>query len=180
MRSREQLLRYIDSRVVDREPGGYADVELQAAEVTSHRLEIDELPWWVSVRIGGEDEGSDLPATFVPDRNESEWSVEVEHVIDEEAWPAARPGEDYLDALAAELVDRSPADEGVHFEGVEGPHTAPQGTALWYRLRVSTPDLGTAYRQVRDLDREVRSVLSEEAADEDQLYPLGEAAEAED
>lgn len=174
MRSREQLLRYIDSRVIDREPGGYADVELRAEEVTAHRLEIDRLPWWVSLRIEGTEGEAELPATFVPDRNESEWSVEVEHVIDDEAWPAARPGEDYLDALAAELVDRAPVDEGVRFEGVEGPHPAPEGAAVWYRLRVSIPDLGSAYEEVRELDRQVRSALSEQAAAGTELYPVRE------
>lgn len=178
MRSKEQLLRFIDSRVTDREPGGYADVELQAGEVTSHRLEMGELPWWASFRIGAAEEEFDLPATFVPDRKEGEWSVEVEHVIDDEAWPAARPGEDYLDALAAELVDRAPADEGVRFEGVEGPHPAPEGAAVWYRLRVSIPDLGTTYRAVRDLDREVRSALAEESAEGADLYPVREGGTA--
>ena len=176
MRSKEQILRYIDARVVDREPGGYADVDLPVAEVTSTRLEIDDLPWWVSIHVtDGEDGALHLPASFVPVRTGGEWSVEVEHVIDPGAWPASRPGEDYMDALAAELVDRAPADEGVSFEGVEGPHAAPEGSAVWYRIRVANCTLGDAVRIVRSLDGDVRQALAEKGAGDSELYPVDRA-----
>lgn len=178
MRSKEQILRYIDARVVDRERGGYADVELPVEEVTSTRLEIDDLPWWVSLHVTDGEEGAlHLPASFVPDRSGGEWSVEVEHVIDPGAWPASRPGEDYMDALAAELVERVPADEGVTFEAVEGPHSAPEGTAVWYRLRVADHALGDAVRIVRSLDREVREALAGQGADDTELYPMERSPE---
>lgn len=173
MRTKEQILRYIDSRVIDREPGGYADVNLPVEDVTSHRLEIGDLPWWVSLHITeGEDDALLLPATFVPNRTDGEWSVEMEHVIDAEAWPASRPGEDYMDALAAGLVERTPADGSVRFEGVDGPHAAPEGSAVWYRLRVAESALGDAVRRVRTLDEEVRAELSKEAVAGEELYPV--------
>lgn len=172
MRTKEQLLRFIDAQVADRQAGGYADVSLPVEEIEAHRIGVDELPWWASIRVtNGEAGALRLPATFVPDRDTGDWSVEVEHVVDPEAWAALDPAGDYTDALAAGLVDHVTSEEELTFEGVDGPFEGDDTFTVLYRLRVGTGDLAAAVRSVTSLDEAVRDALQEEAADSDSLYP---------
>lgn len=184
MRTKEQLLRFIDAQVSDRQAGGYADISLPVQEIEAHHLGVDEIPWWASIRVtNGEAGALHLPATFVPERDTSDWSVEVEHVVDPEAWAALDPAGDYTDALAAELVDEVASLEELTFEGVDGPFEGDDGSegeddgegdgsfTVLYRLRAATGDLADAVRSVTSLDESVRATLQEEAADSDALYP---------
>lgn len=174
MRTKEQLLRYIDAQVTDREAGGYADIFLPIEEIQAHRLGVDDLPWWVSIRVtNGDAEALQLPATFVPERAAGDWSVELEHVVNPEAWAALDAPGDYTDALAAAIVDEVSSDDELSFESVDGPYESEDAESftVLYRLRASADNLADALDRVSALDGAIREVLREEAADASLLYP---------